>query len=471
MLVHLRVKDIAKFMMWIKFPITTGIGIMLLASNASALPAFARQTGQSCVACHVGGQYPELTPFGRQFKLTGYTLGQRTNPLAAMVIADYAKTAKNKDGSGAVVSPLSGKAIFDYASLFAGGRITDNVGAFAQLTYSFHDQQSSSGAWTGHFGSDNTDIRFADHLVGNEQDLVYGFSLNNNPGVQDVWNSAPVWSYPYVTPSSNAATTGSSHYLTVLETGFAQQVVGLGAYAYWNHNWYAELTAYRSATGPLSALAIGNVTGDSAHPKIFVEGYNPYIRLAYTQDWGNNSLMVGLTSFKVNNYQNDSNSHQPQYALGTVKHTDTGLDAQYQYLAEPYTATAQVRWIHERISDPNNLALLDQTSASLNSFRAKASLIYQARFGASLSFFNVSGTSDSSYNNTGQSSTAVASAANAPNTRGWTPEVFWLPEENIRVGLQYTAFTKFLGASTNYDGAGRNASDNNTVYLYGWYTY
>ncbi|MFM0390146.1 cytochrome C, partial [Paraburkholderia dipogonis] len=33
------------------------------ASTAHALPIFARQTGQSCVACHAGGQFPELTPY------------------------------------------------------------------------------------------------------------------------------------------------------------------------------------------------------------------------------------------------------------------------------------------------------------------------------------------------------------------------------------------------------------------------
>src|SRR5512141_525109 len=55
-----------------------------LAQPASALPLFARQTGQNCVACHAGGQFPELTPYGRLFKMTGYTIGQRTVPLAVM---------------------------------------------------------------------------------------------------------------------------------------------------------------------------------------------------------------------------------------------------------------------------------------------------------------------------------------------------------------------------------------------------
>ena len=41
---------------------------------AQALPVFNRQTGQNCVACHAGGQFPELTPYGRMFKMTGYTI-------------------------------------------------------------------------------------------------------------------------------------------------------------------------------------------------------------------------------------------------------------------------------------------------------------------------------------------------------------------------------------------------------------
>src|SRR5208283_164652 len=39
---------------------------------AQALPLFARQTGEACMACHT--VYPELTHFGRMFKLNGYQL-------------------------------------------------------------------------------------------------------------------------------------------------------------------------------------------------------------------------------------------------------------------------------------------------------------------------------------------------------------------------------------------------------------
>src|SRR5215831_748484 len=39
-------------------------------STANAVPSFARQTGLSCQACHT--VFPELTPFGRRFKMNAY---------------------------------------------------------------------------------------------------------------------------------------------------------------------------------------------------------------------------------------------------------------------------------------------------------------------------------------------------------------------------------------------------------------
>ena len=49
------------------------------------------QSGQNDVACHAGGQFPELTPDGRLFKLTGYTIGKRGIPISAMVVFSPSK--------------------------------------------------------------------------------------------------------------------------------------------------------------------------------------------------------------------------------------------------------------------------------------------------------------------------------------------------------------------------------------------
>lgn len=39
------------------------------------------------------------------------------------------------------------------------------------------------------------------------------------------------------------------------------------------------------------------------------------------------------------------------------------------------------------------------------------------------------------------------------------------------LGVQYTGYTSFNGAGTNYDGVGRNANDNNSVYLLGRFVF
>ncbi|HET6236643.1 MAG TPA: hypothetical protein VFE41_17025 [Acetobacteraceae bacterium] len=39
---------------------------------------------------------------------------------------------------------------------------------------------------------------------------------------------------------------------------------------------------------------------------------------------------------------------------------------------------------------------------------------------------------------------------------------------NLKLGAQYTLYTQFNGVASNYDGFGRNASDNNALYVFAW---
>ena len=127
---------------------------------ANALPAFARQTGQQCATCHAGGQFPELTPFGRMFKLTGYTIGTRTIPLSAMAVASVTKSTTPTEDAAFAKDAV---ALFQTGSVFVAGKITDKSGIFAQATYNNYDHQDPvSGRWRGKWGSDNLDLRYAD---------------------------------------------------------------------------------------------------------------------------------------------------------------------------------------------------------------------------------------------------------------------------------------------------------------------
>src|SRR6202162_184981 len=100
---------------------------LALISPAEAVPSYARQTGQECIACHVS--FPELTPYGRYFKLTGYTIGkppiasQGVNyvPLAVMAQASVTNTRNNhaidpETGETTEVTQRNNRFVFSGAS-------------------------------------------------------------------------------------------------------------------------------------------------------------------------------------------------------------------------------------------------------------------------------------------------------------------------------------------------------------------
>ncbi|HEY6896774.1 MAG TPA: hypothetical protein VI279_05890 [Rhodocyclaceae bacterium] len=461
--------------------LVTLLALAGFSSTAAAVPSFARQTGQNCVACHAGGQYPELTPYGRYFKLTGYTIGERAMPLSGMAVASLVKTSSTNDPNGDRYAdfPKDGNLIFQTASLFLAGKVSDNVGGFAQFTYGNYDTQSATDShWKGRSMSDNFDLRYADHLIDSNRDLIFGATLNNNPTVQDVWNSVPAWGYNVVPGSSGPGIT------PLLAGGLAQNVAGAGGYLFWNKTLYAELSSYRTADGIWSFMSQGFDT--NLGNQQILKGNNPYWRIALSHDWGAHNAMIGAFGMAADVYPDAT-----QPSGSTTRYRDTGIDAQYQYLLDPHVVTVQGSYIHERIHWADSIAnqpgaydaangtalqALTNTSDTLDMLRLKASYVYQAKYGGSLSYFDVRGSNNSQYQtavaqNDPLSPSVSGSRSSNPGTSAWTAEAFWLPVQYARVGVQYTWFTRFNGASSNYDGWGRSAKDNNTLFLYVWGAY
>ncbi len=471
---------------------------LLAPTQALAVPAFARQTGQNCVACHAGGQFPELTPYGRIFKMTGYTIGERTMPLSVMGIASYAKVADtSKSDDPSADFQKNGTPLFATGSLFIAGKVTQNIGAFAQITYDNYATQDASGHFHGHSNADNIDVRYADRIIDGKTDFVYGFSLNNNPSISDPWNTSAAWMQyvPVPSPTSYRFIDGTAPY-----PGFGSggNIAGLTAYMFWRKTIYAELGTYRSADRGLTFMTAGVNSADRTK----LQGSNnPYWRLALTHEWGPHNIMVGTSGMVAHVYDGGSDTADPGN-LGRFR--NTGIDAQYQYILDPHTVTAQVAFMRQvQTYSSNTFAgaappyfLADGTTPTdpanpadtTNVLRAKVSYVYQARYGGSLAFFNLTGTTNTlnqtaGYDSNGQitstdpQGTGIASArvegnlAGNPATRGFTYEAFWMPVQNIRVGAQYTAYSRFNGAASNYDGFGRNAKDNNTLFLYAWLAY
>lgn len=441
-----------------------GLGIILAPGRALAIPSFARQTGMSCSACHT--VFPELTTYGRTFKLNGYTTtntdelkdgsddkGYRlevnnTPPLAAMLqVADVfvKKPASTAAGIADMASDQNGSLEFpSQLSLFYAGRISPKMGAFVQVTY-----DSASGS----LGMDNTDIRFADRTQVANTDLVYGLTANNNPTVQDVFNTVPAWSFPYFSGLSAASPLAS----TQLES-LGGNVGGVGAYLFWNQLLYAEVSAYRSAP---QGLVGADPSTTPAGLYNAIQGFAPYWRVALTKDFDKNSTEIGMFGLDEHAVPNGN------LILGPQDHfTDVGVDAQYQYVSQEHCFTLKGSEIWENQTwDYTNGVLASAANPvdTLRSFKVDATYYYDRMIGATLGYFSTTGSSDSAV--------YAANSALTPDTEGFIAEINFVPWYNTKFGLQYTYFTKFNGSVDNYDGTGRHATDNNTLTAVAWLMY
>jgi hypothetical protein len=480
-------------LLWV-IAVLAAVFIAALPQAAIALPLFARQTGQSCVACHAGGQFPELTPYGRLFKLTGYTMGERTLPLSMMGVISNSRVADTSRSDDPKADfQKNGQTIFATGSLFLGGKITDNLGALAQITYDPYSSQDANGQFHGHTNADNIDIRYADRFIDEKSDLIFGVSANNNPSVSDPWNTAAAWMQyvPVPSPTSSRFIDGNTPYPSYASGG---NIAGVTAYAYWNQSVYAEFGGYTTSRGVASFMSAGLSNSDRTK----LRGVNPYLRLAWNREWGPHGLMIGAAGMLSQIYDDPLNTSDP---TTTHHNRDLKLDAQYQYLLDPHAVTAQLVFANNRHRYPDSLAnqAVTFTDAAGNPLgttnavdttrlmRAKLSYVYQAKYGGSVALFNLTGTTNTANQTSGYDPGTLNitsdSGAQAPSqrvggnlsgnpaTRGVTLETFWMANQYVRIGAQYTAYNRFNGSSNNYDGFGRNARDNNSLFLYLWAAY
>ena len=447
-----------------------GIVVLLQAGSALAVPSFARQTGLACESCHT--VFPELTPFGRAFKLNGYLIDNlpqvkgmtadnkeealllnQIPPLSVMVQASYTRTNKALPdlaaGSG---DAQNGQVLLpQQASLFYAGRVAPKLGAFIQLTY-----DSEEG-----FGLDNTDIRFADQVKAFGQEMTWGLSLNNNPTVQDVWNSTPAWLTPF-DQRSNAAPMPAA--VTQIDGTLSGSVAGLTAYGNFPGSIYAEGGFYWSAPqGQGGSAGAGPLDSTAAD---VVQGSAPYWRLAYEHQSGPYSWEVGTYGMDVKLLPGDG-----QVLSGAVnEYRDVAVDTQFQLFKDESIYSVQATYIDEKQTLDASFAAGNSSNESdtLKTWRVAGSYYYQRKYVASLGYFSTTGTTDPLLY---PADSVYGSANGSPDSNGWTGELDYVPWENVKIALQYTAYNEFNGGSTNYDGSGRNASDNNTTYLLAWFNF
>jgi hypothetical protein len=136
------------------------------------------------------------------------------------------------------------------------------MAGFSQLTY---DGVGRAYGW------DNLDLRFVDRTTIGGTNLLFGVSLHNSPGVQDVWNTLPAWGFPY----TDSALAPSPQAATILSGALAQRVLGASAYAWWDSRFYVEAGAYwNPGRSFLRQVGVDILDGGAA-----LSGGSPFLRL------------------------------------------------------------------------------------------------------------------------------------------------------------------------------------------------
>jgi hypothetical protein len=448
------------------------------------VPAFAGQTGYPCQQCHIGALGPQLTPFGRNFKIHGYTIRGGDGIASKIPFALWAQFGFEHDAKNLPAGDLASNGGglpheygnndnggLDAVSMFLAGGLNEHVGAFIQVTWDNTAKQ---------LFEDNTDIRVIDTVNYFGKDAVVGLSFNNAPGISDPYNSNYIWGYPFIGPFLSLGPNASP----ILGGGITQgNSYGVNAYTWWDDRVYIDLGVYESqAPGMLKLLGEAYGPGSAT-------GAEPYVSATYQWTWGNNNIHLGATNFYARyNPTSPASSNGADGSFGHNTYDDIVVDNGYQYMGDDdvniFTLDGWIDWEKQDLKGSSNILSpylsSSQPHNNLQEFHETATYYYKQTYGATVAFDTIWGKKNQLEYNTG-SDDGNGSIKGSPDSTyfvfegDWVPfgkeESLWRPFVNLKLGLQYYAYLKFNGRTTNYDGFGRNASDNNTLFLFAWFVF
>ena len=430
---------------------------LMQTSNAWAIPSFGAQTNQPCSACHVGAFGPQLKPYGRDFKLGGYTASDRPKDnivdnwqerITTSIWTSFNRTNKDVQPSpGGVGYGPNNNFSFDQAAVYFGGRITPKIGAIQEVTY---DGVSRQFTW------DALDARYSNEAELFGEDTTYGILIGNQLGNTSPWNSTPPNGFPYNDSRLIASPQGS-----LVEDTLNGQILGTGAYALWNDLIYAEADVYF----PLSrnfAQAVGLPLENKYVSPI------PFWHVALQKEFDHHEQYAQIGMFGLTADRQPGNDQ----TTGTVDHiSDIAAEANYQYMADMHNMwSAHATYIHED-QDLKASSLLFGSNAKdhLDIFKADVSYTINDTWTPSVQYFRVNGSSDANLYSGGATGDYITSndPNGSPNSEGFTFDLGYVPFGkpdssfswgNMRLAVQYTAYTKFNGST-------HNASDNNMLFV------
>ncbi len=197
---------------------------------------------------------------------------------------------------------------------------------------------------------------------------------------------------------------------------------------------------------------------DGADFGVNIRGLAPYWRVALQQLTGNTQYEIGTYGMHLRSSPNAVSGIEDDF-------TDYAFDAQIdRTLFRTDVLSLRGTYIREN----SNLAAMAALGAAapgshhLNTMMANAEYHIGNRVSGAFGWFDTHGTVDPFLF---PQADVSGSLTGDPRSSGYIANFSYWPWQNLQLAAQYTGYTRFNGASVNYDGAGRNASSNNTTYL------
>lgn len=278
--------------------LVTAFLMMTIAPNASAVPAYARQTNMPCSSCHFQS-FPALNEMGRSFKAGGYTmLGSQKSinglSLPETLNAGVVTKIRYQQSNGAKVDGTNttndGQLQFpDELLLMVGGRVSENIGAQLELNLTSSGSEPVIENFKMPFIYDVSGVRAGViPFTTATQGVAYGFELLNTGAVR------------------------GARIMEARNSFSAQQYIGTAT------------AAEGAAVVASNSIFFANVSKWSPRSVGAANSGSPsatYLRLAFTPKMGNWDTAVGVQSWSGS------------ATLPTLVHNDTkayAVDAQAQ---------------------------------------------------------------------------------------------------------------------------------------------
>ena len=277
------------------------MGMITFATNAYAIPAFARQMGISCNACHSQNGFPALNRFGRSFKASGYTMvgaqksisddqnGQFLSITDTLNLSLNVKLGYVKNSDPATSSEIQFPK--DLGFMIAG-RVANNIGIFTEIGYESEDSNSPVFQLS----------TLVVPVVYEIQNYTLGtvFYRTSEFGASASYDTLATGSKANGQTLEAVSATSAQSYI-IDNAGEEDPAEGIGFYAA-SDLWYAVYSAYVPTVGTVSGITPAS-----------------YASLAYTPQVGNWDIGMSGQLWWGTAKRNDTNTSLPKLEDKTDK--------------------------------------------------------------------------------------------------------------------------------------------------------